>query len=272
MNGFYHEYKIEVPEEFTGVFSHFYFAANRSSDCPVTKTLLPTYQTILLFCFGKNAVMQTQEDHTVTVDQCMVFGPVRQSFVYTLPPETSILVANFKDDAFFRFFGKVMIEKNRIIHPDELLEENCFTGLWHIISEIPSPEEQVRCILEFCRPYLPEQDITGLLLSSFDDESLNPIKTIAGQTGQTERNIQRKQKEQFGYTQKEISRYTRFLKAIHLIENNIKDRDQPEWFSIIDQCGYYDQSQLIHDFRHYLNLSPTQYLKFQQDICNPRVE
>ncbi|MDR6923310.1 AraC family transcriptional regulator [Chryseobacterium sp. 2987] len=272
MKEFYHQRRIAVPEEFAGVFSHFYFVENPSSVLPVTKTLLPTYQTILLFCFGKSASMQIQEGDLITVDQCIIFGPVRQSFEYILPPGTSILAANFKDDAFFRFFGKIMTEKNRITHPDDLLEENCFTDLWHIISKIQSPEEQVQCILEFCKPYLPEQNATGFLLSSFENNALNPIKTIAGQTGQTERNIQRRQKEQFGYSQKEISRYNRFLKAIILIEACIKNQHQPEWFSIIEQCGYYDQSQLIHDFKHYLNLSPTQYLKFQQNICNPRSE
>ena len=30
----------------------------------------------------------------------MVFGPVRQAFEYTLPAGCSIMVVNFKDDAF----------------------------------------------------------------------------------------------------------------------------------------------------------------------------
>ncbi|MFZ0596955.1 MAG: AraC family transcriptional regulator [Flavobacterium sp.] len=34
----------------------------------------------------------------------------------------------------------------------------------------------------------------------------------------------------------------------------------------MDQCGYYDQSQLIHDFKYYMNISPTKFLKFQNDI------
>jgi len=42
-----------------------------------------------------------------------------------------------------------------------------------------------------------------------------------------------------------------------------------DWFTIIDHLGYYDQSHLINDFKYYLNLSPTKYIKFQQDICDP---
>ncbi|WP_228414371.1 helix-turn-helix domain-containing protein [Chryseobacterium sp. CH21] len=125
-------------------------------------------------------------------------------------------------------------------------------------------------ILEFCRPYLQDRDITSQLLSRFDNDFFNPVKIIAEQTRQTERNIQRKQKEQFGYSLKELNRYNRFLKAIQLIEEETEKQNQVKWFTIIDECGYYDQSQLIHDFKHFINTSPAQYLKFQQEICNPK--
>lgn len=265
----YNGYRISVPPEFETIFSHFYFAKNLS-DQPVTKTLLPTYQTILLFCFGESASMITKEKTRITVDKCIVFGPIRHSFDYTLPAKTSILVANFKDDAFYRFFGKACISYHSAINPDDLLSENCFTNLWYQISKISSPQEQIDHILEFCKPYLQDRDTTGQLLSSFTDENLNPIKTIAEQTNQSERTIQLKQKEQFGYSSKEINRYNRFSKAIQLIEKEIAHQKKVEWFTIVDACNYYDQSQLIHDFKHFIQLSPSQYLKFQQDICNPK--
>lgn len=264
----YTQLRISVPKEFENVFSHFYFAENHSEKA-VTKTLLPTYQTILLFCFGENASLTTKEKTTISIDKCITFGPIRQAFEYTLPPRTSILVANFKDDAFYRFFGKVMAEKN-FIHPDDLLNENCFTDLWQELKNIHSVEKQVEHILEFCKIYLQHQDIVSRLLSNFENENLNPIKTIAEQTRQSERNIQIKQKEQFGYSSKEISRYMRFLKAIKTIEKETENNKKVEWFNIISECNYYDQSQLIHDFKHYLQISPSQYLKFQEDICNPR--
>lgn len=261
----YHQLKIPVPQEFENVFTYFYYAENGSSG-PVTKTLLPSYQTIMLFCFGDSAFMATQEKNTVEVHQCIILGPVRQTFEYTLPAGTSILVANFKDDAFYRFFGKAVVAVHGI-HPNEILHDNCFTELWQQISTFPSPEEKTAHILEFCRPYLQDQDEIIRLLSHFNDDALNPVKTIAEQTHRSERTIQQKQKEQLGYSSKEMIRYTRFLKAIRLIEKELEHQKKIEWFNIIDECGYYDQSQLIHDFKHFINLSPSQYLKFQSDIC-----
>ncbi|MDH6250761.1 AraC-like DNA-binding protein [Chryseobacterium sp. H1D6B] len=265
----YKDYRISVPPEFENIFSHFYFAENNSEKA-VTKTLLPTYQTILLFCFGESASMTTKEKTTITVDKCLVFGPIRHAFDYTLPAKTSILVSTFKDDAFYRFFGTAMTAKNTAVSPDELLTENCFTELYHQLTKISTAREQVQHILDFCRPYLQSQDITSRLLSSFKNENLSPIKTIAEKINQSERNIQLKHKEQFGYSSKEITRYNRFLKAIQLIEKEIENQKKIEWFTVIDVCSYYDQSQLIHDFKHFLNISPSQYLKFQQDICNPK--
>lgn len=75
----YNEYRISVPKEFENIFTHFYFAEN-TSESSFTKTLLPTYQTILLFCFEENATMSTREKTIISVDKCMVFGPVRQAF------------------------------------------------------------------------------------------------------------------------------------------------------------------------------------------------
>ncbi|RNA61624.1 AraC family transcriptional regulator [Chryseobacterium nematophagum] len=265
----YNQTRIAVPLEFENVFTHFYFAEN-NSDKAILKTLLPTYQTILLFCFGESAYLTTKEKNMLKVDKCIVFGPIRQSFEYTLPSKTSILVTNFKDDAFYRFFGK--IHQNTMINADDLLSENCFTTLWKEISTITSPEKQVDHILSFCLPYLKKQDSTSLLLSQFKNKNANPIKTIAEQTNQSERNIQLKHKTQFGYSSKEINRYNRFLHAIKTIEKEIENKHTIEWFHIIDECNYYDQSQLIHDFKYFIGVSPSQYLKFQEDICNPRSE
>ncbi|CAM3028532.1 AraC family transcriptional regulator [Chryseobacterium flavum] len=265
----YQDFRIPVPQEFENIFTHFYFAENTSA-YPVTKTLLPSYQTLFLFCFGEQAAISTREGLVIEVNKCLLFGPVRKSFEYTLPSQTSILVANFKDDAFFRFFGKLAPQHYPAADPDKVLKENCFTNLWHQLIEIDSPEDRVNHILEFCHPYLRHQDSTGLLLSNLDDNFLNPIKVVAEQTQQTERNIQRKQKEQFGYSLKEIHRYKRFLNAIKMIEEKTGEQERIKWFTIIDECGYYDQSQLIHDFKHYLNIPPAQYLKLQQHICNPK--
>ena len=262
----YTNFRIAVPTDYEDVFSHFYFAENKTSDI-ITKTLLPSFQTILIFTFGAKSILHSKLDTELAIDKCLVLGPIKQAFDYSLPPNSQILVANFKDDAFYRFFGNSSIAEHLPINPDDLLDENCFTTLWIELNKRNDINLRVSCILEYCKPYLRPRNVIAEKLANFTDETLNPIKSVASQQNQSERNIQLNHKKYLGYSAKEISRYQRFLKAIELIQNIASTSPEIDWFDIINECGYYDQSQLIHDFKHYINISPTKYLKFQQDIC-----
>lgn len=263
-------YRIAVPSAFETVFSHFYFAENKT-DFPVTKTLLPSFQTILVFNFGTKSTLKSQQNTNLEIEKCIVLGPIKQAFEYTLQPNSEILVANFKEDAFYRFFGNVLFDALPI-HPDVLIHENCFSLLWEELQKIPEVTERVAYILDFCKPYLRKQNEITTLLTDFKEENLSPIKVIASKVNQTERNIQLNQKKVFGYTIKEINRYERFLKAVNEIQKNMLNQSKTDWLNIVEECGYYDQSQLIHDFKFYMNISPTKFLKFQNDICSSKAE
>lgn len=267
----YIENKIPVPSEFEDVFSYFYLAKN-ATDAPIRKTLLPTYQTILVFSFGEKASLTTKKQMSIQVKKCLILGPIRQPIDYTLPVNSEIMVANFKADAFYRFFGQALISDTIPVNPDDLIGENCFTLLWHSLKDILSAEEKVSLILDFSRPYLRNREAGFESINSFKEENRNPIKVIADKTNQSERNIQINFKKYLGFSAKEINRYNRFLKALELLNVYTETAKKVDWFSIIESCGYYDQSQLIHDFKHYLGLSPTKFLTFQEEICIPKMD
>lgn len=264
----YIEHKIAVPSEYEEVFSYFYSAKN-TVETPIHKTLLPTYQTIMVFCFGEKASLVTQKKTLIEVEKCLVLGPIRQPIDYILPPDSELLVANFKGDAFYRFFGSSWISDTNPIHPDDLVGENCFTHLWHTLENKTSDEERVASILDFSRPYLKSRETGFESISGFHAENLNPIKVIADKAKQSERNIQLNFKKYLGFSAKEMLRYQRFLKALEQLNKTVEMSKKADWLAIVETCGYYDQSQLIHDFKHYLGLTPTQFLRFQEEICIP---
>ena len=271
MAGSNHEYtsfRIAATKAFEEVFSHFYYAENGSAE-NITKIFLPSYQTILIFSFGEKPSLHSRQNTHVEVDKCLMLGPIKYAFEYTLPPNAEILVVNFKDDAFYRFFGNAAIAEHVPVNPDELLNEDCFTALWHELNNMNDINHKVDHILKFSEPYLLHRNPIAAQLANFKQYAIDPIKSVSFENRQTERNTQLNHKKHFGYSAKELSRYQRFLKAIELIQILVSKSSKIDWFEIIGECGYYDQSQMIHDFKHYINLSPANYLKFQQDICNP---
>ncbi|WP_207420263.1 helix-turn-helix domain-containing protein [Desertivirga brevis] len=261
--------RISTLPDFKDVFSHFYCAENKSGEV-IEKTLLPSYQTIMIFNFGLPASFISQTGELITVERCIVLGPIKQAFNYILPIGAEILVCNFKDDAFFRFFGNADLTQGLSVHPDELISQDCFTTLWSEIKDIDSNTDRIQKVLDFAKPYLRNRNEIAEQLAQFDRTTFSPIKEISRKNKLSERYIQVNHKKHFGYSSKEMYRYSRFLKAIQMVQTISCENTKVDWFEIIDQCGYYDQSQLIKDFNHYLRISPSKYLKFQEAICNPR--
>lgn len=264
----YNSYRINVPPAYADVFSHFYYAQNKSAR-EIEKTLFPSYQTIMIFNLGTPASFVCGTGEQLTVEKCIVLGPIKHAFNYLLPVDAEILVCNFKDDAFFRFFGNADLPQTAGQHPDELVGKDCFTSLWSELNMLNSTQERVDALLHFSTPYLRRRDEIAAQIAAFDRSSFSPIKEISNKNKLSERSVQINHKKQFGYTAKERSRYDRFLKAIQVFQDISNQSKKVDWFEIIERCGYYDQSQLIKDFNHYLHMSPSQYLKFQEAICNP---
>jgi len=265
----YNSSRIDVPPAYADVFSHFYHAKN-NSDQAIEKTLFPFYQTIMVFNFGAPASFVSGTGEHLTVEKCIVLGPIKHAFNYLLPVEAEILVCNFKDDAFFRFFGNATLPQEEGLHPDELLEKDCFTTLWSKLNLLGSTRERVDALLAFSGVYLRKRDDIAAQIAGFDRAAKSAVKEISRKNQLSERAVQMNHKKHFGYTSKERARYDRFLKAIQVFQEISGEHKKPDWFEIIDRCGYYDQSQLIKDFNYYLHLSPSRYLKFQEAICYPR--
>jgi AraC-like DNA-binding protein len=84
-----------------------------------------------------------------------------------------------------------------------------------------------------------------------------PVEQLATQTGYTRKHLADLFVRQVGLTPKALCRIHRFRGALALLDGAM----QVPWAALADQCGYYDQSHLIHDFRAFSGLSPTELVR-----------
>jgi AraC-like DNA-binding protein len=260
--------RVDVPAAFEALFSHFYVAENHSN-VRITKTLLPSFQSMMIFSFGETVTLRSRQNSQIILDKCLVLGPIKQAFEYTLPPGAEILVVSFKDDAFYRFFKSPPLEKNRAINPDNLVDESCFTALWQALKQEADANSRVNHILDFSQPYIRQRTLLSEQLSNVKSAKADTVKSLAELQQKTTRTIQSHHKKYLGYSAKEFKRYQRFSQAISQVQSRLAAGSKVDWHDVIADCGYYDQSHLIRDFQYYFQLSPSQYLMFQQDICGP---
>ncbi len=84
-----------------------------------------------------------------------------------------------------------------------------------------------------------------------------PVGKLAEELGWSRRRLVERFREQIGLPPKSVARLLRFEHARELAERS----DRPSWAEIAFECGYYDQSHLIHDFRAVTGRTPVTFFQ-----------
>ena len=82
-----------------------------------------------------------------------------------------------------------------------------------------------------------------------------PIEELATQTGFTRKHLGNLFQQQVGLTPKSLARVHRFRGALQLLD---RANGQVPWAELAEQCGFYDQSHLINEFRRFTGFSPAE--------------
>jgi methylphosphotriester-DNA--protein-cysteine methyltransferase len=77
-----------------------------------------------------------------------------------------------------------------------------------------------------------------------------------------ERQLERRFREKVGLGPKQLARIIRFRKVLTEHEGGCLDG----WSALAHDCGYYDQSHLIRDFKEFSGQSPTSYFRDESDF------
>jgi AraC-like DNA-binding protein len=82
-----------------------------------------------------------------------------------------------------------------------------------------------------------------------------PIEELATQTGFTRKHLGNLFQQQVGLSPKALARVHRFRGAMILLD---RANGEVPWAALAEQCGYYDQSHLINEFRRFTGFSPVE--------------
>jgi transcriptional regulator GlxA family with amidase domain len=70
------------------------------------------------------------------------------------------------------------------------------------------------------------------------------------------RQMERRFQAQVGMTPRLFANIVRF----RAVFDKLNGHDRPDWVSLANNAGYFDQSHMNRDFRRFLGLSPTAYV------------
>lgn len=273
------------PPALREVIQHLVLLTVEAGAPPVVRTLLPTFQVVLFLNFGTPAELWPASDSPLVPVRPLasgaVLGPLKAAWHYRLAAGARVLAVNFTLAGFYRLFQVPLDHLGAdLTDLHELVSPPCFTDLWERLRPLQRPAQLGQALADFCRPYLrppeaPQAELLAQLPVLARCPHLNPLRVLATASQRSERAMQLRFQKYLGFSAKEAARFLRLRHVLADLAHRADAAEKPDWLTLLERYGYYDQSHLIHDFSHFLHCSPTdvaRQLGAGESICLTRAE
>ncbi len=223
--------------------------------------VLPYCYPEIGFIYGDDYRFYSSEKKSELMPKSFVAGQFCQSYYLEPTGVTGVIGIKFKPNGLFDLFQIPMtLFTNKIIDFAEVAGEEAHTITEQIITNPPNNRR-----IEIIEAYLMKklmnrksqldymQRTVSMIMESIGNIT---VKELASKLNISDRQIERKFKEQIGISPKMFSRLTRINYVFKLL------RTSPElnWQDVIFLCGYYDQAHFIRDFKEISGESPNVFL------------
>jgi AraC-like DNA-binding protein len=192
----------------------------------------------------------------------------------TIPSGTGsrMLIVEFKRGRahpFYRFpmneIGDIVVEAHLVFGRrfcdlrDRLLAEPCVDRIFQLVE---------RFLLQQAHDSVQENDATQCIEYAVSRMVSHPtlryLPQLSNEIGYSQKHFIDLFRQQVGVTPKQYLKIMRFQRAVHAIECSPIIR----WSGIAQECGYFDQAHLIHDFKFFSGFTPSEYLNRKADTLN----
>ena len=200
----------------------------------------------------------------------VVSGTYARPFVIDPRQHASIIGVHFQPGGAFPFLGP---------RADELANDHVdLVMLWgraagelrERLCEAASAAERFAImeqtlLRQLARPLKRHAAVYAALRAFEQSHGCVDVRRVARQVELSDRRFIEVFAAEVGLTPKRFCRILRFQHARAEIGRN----SAPDWAALALECGYFDQSHLIHDFREFSGMSPTTYARQQNQPLLP---
>jgi len=159
-----------------------------------------------------------------------------------------------------RLFGLTLAELAYAQVPlDDVLDE---PFLVERLAEARTWDARFRLLDEvFARRAGPPTEVDWAWRKIVDSGGNTRVGSLAGELAWSRKRLAARFREQVGVPAKTVARIARFERARALADST----EPPDWARIAHECGYYDQSHLIKEFRSFTSRTPETF--FQDNLA-----
>ena len=182
---------------------------------------------------------------------------------------SAMFIIRFKPGKAYPFLQMPVREVDNMVIGYDSVMNGEFTDFRCALIEAPTPVAKFalaeRFILHRMRNHL---DINPAIDYMVDRFIANPctatIAEIVHRTGYSHKHLLSLFGKYVGLSPKEFLRVLKFQQTIQRIEK----MKRVDWVQLAHDCGYYDQSHFINDFKEFSGFSPSEYMGRKYDFVN----
>lgn len=256
------EFRIIQPSPLLAPYIKNYWLLKTACDSPAVARTVPTGMMSLIFHRGQRLLsVRTNEFHP----RAFLSGQEKTFADLEYTGTINMISVTFRPIGVRAFFNLPVNKMNNLRVTAEDLEDK---ELAELERSLINTEDDQHCILlieqfllkRLCR--LAEHNLKRIEATiRLIDSGQTDVASLAGTACLSTKQFQRVFSEYVGSNPKEFSLTIRFQRALHLLETG----SHVSLTALAYQCGYFDQSHIIKEFRAFSGYTPTEYLA----ICPP---
>jgi len=255
-----HIYKPTRP--LSAFVDHFWYIESQNTACHNELSIPDGSVDLIIDLTADKVLMATASNEILRLDNVFVCGPHSRHFVICNSLETRVMGIHFKPGGAYPFLGHPLDQIHNVMQPMDAIWGHLAGELRDELLELPTVELMFHVLNDrLLQLAVKPLDIHPAVQYAIEhlgkiSAQTNHVQHIVDQIGISHRRFIELFQRETGYTPKRYSRIRRFQGVLMQINER---QNVTDWSDLAFDCGYYDQSHFIKDFRAFSGLNPTDY-------------
>lgn len=255
-------YKEYSPGSFLKDYVQCYFVCESDTAVFTEDKVFASGSIEIMFNLGDDGPQQLNNGNLIKQPDIQLWGQTIQPFTFTSFGKHSMFGIRFFPHTAACFFDERVEEFN-----DQVIDFNDIGGketitLHSKLTEAKSPARRIELVEAFLRKRLLRfhdkfgrlKLVNSIMQDLSKDDFFENINSVSSRYGISSRYLQKIFLSYSGLSPNLYSKIARFQKSIHLVA-----APKSTLTTIAHQCGYFDQSHFIKDFKFFTGSTPSQF-------------
>ncbi len=255
-------YQEICPCEALNTYVKCYYLYDSSLENSFVDTVFPSGYTEIIFNLGTGKWQTCATDQFVTTPSIELWGQIIRPLTVRSIGKNTMLGIRFLPHAMSSFVEENIDSFNNQVIDFRDLSGNAVNSLHAKLLETNALKKRINLVENFLLTRLSSSKkknskiavVNSIMRELKHEDFFDNIENVASRYGITSRYLQKLFLQYTGLTPKLYTKINRFQNSLRLVTQNTNSLT-----SIAYDCGYFDQSHFIREFKSFTGLTPTGY-------------